>query len=286
MCAAAKTTWAGWSRDTATLPRRIPSRLRQLQSCPVRPHTKYRGRSALMCGINGIFNFDKRPVERRDLEKMNGRVVHRGPDGEGYFLNGHVGFSMRRLSVIDIEGGQQPMMNENGSIAVVMNGEIFNYLELKETLIRRGHRFRSSSDTEVIAHLYEEKGESFVEDLNGMFAIALHDSRSGRLLLYRDRAGIKPLFYCQHNGALLFSSDLRAINSISGSRAIDTDSFLSYLGLSYVPCPRTIFKGISKLEPGHYMKIGREGVSVRQYWDVRDFETLVLSREEDYSEME
>ena len=237
-----------------------------------------------MCGINGIFNFDKRPVERRDLEKMNGRVVHRGPDGEGYFLNGHVGFSMRRLSVIDIEGGQQPMMNENGSIAVVMNGEIFNYLELKETLIRRGHRFRSSSDTEVIAHLYEEKGESFVEDLNGMFAIALHDSRSGRLLLYRDRAGIKPLFYCQHNGALLFSSDLRAINSISGSRAIDTDSFLSYLGLSYVPCPRTIFKGISKLEPGHYMKVGREGLSIRQYWDVRDFETLILPREADYAD--
>ena len=238
-----------------------------------------------MCGINGIFNFDKRPAERGDLERMNGKVIHRGPDDEGFYLKGHVGLSMRRLSVIDIKGGQQPMLNENGAIAVVMNGEIFNYLELRERLIKSGHRFASSSDTEVIAHLYEEKGEHFVEEINGMFAIALHDSRSGKLFLFRDRAGIKPLFYAQHNGAFVFSSDLRAINSIRGSTAIDTYSFLSYLGLSYVPCPRTIFKGISKLEPGHYMKIGREGVSVRQYWDVRDFETLVLSREEDYSEM-
>src|SRR5881396_2109203 len=165
-----------------------------------------------MCGIAGIFDFNRAPVDRQRLETMTSVIAHRGPDGAGVFLGQGIGLGHRRLSIIDLEGGAQPLANENGSLQVVFNGEIYNYVELRAELIARGHRFRTASDTEVIVHLWEDLGERCVEPLRGMFGLAVWDERARTLMLARDRLGKKPLYYALRPGrALLFASELKAI---------------------------------------------------------------------------
>jgi asparagine synthase (glutamine-hydrolysing) len=204
-----------------------------------------------MCGICGIATADGTPPEVEAVRRMNGRLAHRGPDSEGVFADGEVALAMRRLSIIDLEGGDQPIANEDGSVVVVQNGEIYNYRELRAELERRDHRFTTHSDTEVLVHLYEEHGEGFVERLRGMFAIALWDARERRLLLARDRFGIKPLYYRLAGGTLSFASELKALLEQPGfSREIDPRAVAAYLAFNSIPAPLTAFAEARKLPPG------------------------------------
>ena len=205
-----------------------------------------------MCGICGIATAERGTVPDLDaVRKMNGRLVHRGPDSDGLFHENGVALAARRLSIIDLEHGDQPIANEDGSVVVVQNGEIYNYRELRGELERRGHRFATASDTEVLVHLYEEHGDVFVERLRGMFALALWDSRRGRLLLARDRFGIKPLYYRVADGTLSFASELKAMLEQPGfSRKIDPRAVSAYLAFNSIPAPLTIFAEARKLQPG------------------------------------
>jgi asparagine synthase (glutamine-hydrolysing) len=216
-----------------------------------------------MCGICGIASAAG-SVDVEVLRGMNSRLTHRGPDSDGVFADGGVALAMRRLSIIDVEGGDQPISNEDGSIAVVQNGEIYNYRELRGELERAGHRFRTSSDTEVLVHLYEERGEAFVERLRGMFALAIWDSRRGRLLLARDRFGIKPLYYRLDEGTLSFASELKALIRQPGfSRSIDPRAVAAYLAFNSIPAPLTIFAEARKLAPGT-LALWRDGELIQR----------------------
>src|ERR1019366_3169782 len=166
-----------------------------------------------MCGIAGIVASEGRQISALELKAMTDRMVHRGPDDEGFLASGFVGLGMRRLSIIDVEGGHQPLSNEGGDIHLVVNGEIYNHLELRQQLVARGHVFRTASDGEVILHLYEEKGVEALADLNGMFAFALYDTRRRSVWIARDRLGIKPLFYAVSSAGLVFASDIQALRS-------------------------------------------------------------------------
>ncbi|HEY0781294.1 MAG TPA: asparagine synthase (glutamine-hydrolyzing), partial [Thermoanaerobaculia bacterium] len=223
-----------------------------------------------MCGIAGVLRFDPSArVELAALQAMADTIAHRGPDDEGYFVDGNVGLAHRRLSIIDLAGGAQPLFNEDRSVVVVLNGEIYNYAELTERLAQRGHRFRSASDTEVIVHGYEERREEVVEDLRGMFAFALWDRRRRRLLLARDRLGIKPLYYHLSPRHLAFASEIKALLELPDvPREIDPEALDLYLSLRYVPGPRTLFRGIRKLEPGHLLVWDAKGLRSRRYWDL------------------
>jgi asparagine synthase (glutamine-hydrolysing) len=196
-----------------------------------------------MCGIVGTIGDTGR------LEKMSATLVHRGPDSDGSFVDGEVGLAARRLSIIDLETGDQPLSNEDGTVTVVQNGEIYNYEELRRELQRAGHVFRTHGDTEVLAHGYEEWGERFAERLRGMFALALWDAPRRRLLLARDRFGIKPLYMREANGGLLFASELRALPR----GEIDLDALEAFLAFNSIPAPLTIFRGTRKLRPGHVL---------------------------------
>lgn len=202
------------------------------------------------------------------LRAMNQSLAHRGPDDEGYWVNRNVGLAMRRLSIIDLDGGHQPISNESGDVWTVFNGEIYNYQELRSELLAKGHRFRTSTDTEVIVHLYEELGETFVQKLRGMFAIALWDENSKKLLLYRDRVGIKPLHYWFHQGALVFGSELKAVLQYPG---VDTDISLQaisdYLSFLYIPSPQTIYRNVFKLSPGTFLRYENGTIELKPYWD-------------------
>ncbi len=201
-----------------------------------------------MCGICGIYNHNGQAVNKELLEKMNHTLVHRGPDGEGYFIESNVGLGHRRLSIIDLEGGRQPMGNEDGSIQVVFNGEIYNFLEIKKDLEAKGYHFRTRSDTETIIYGYEEWGEDFVQRFRGMFAIALWDSRKRKLLLIRDRIGKKPLYYYLGKNCIVFASEIKALLiDKSIPKQIDLTALDSYLSFGYVPSPLSIFKAIRKL---------------------------------------
>jgi asparagine synthase (glutamine-hydrolysing) len=213
-----------------------------------------------MCGICGVATAEPGAVaDVEAVRRMNARLVHRGPDSDGVFHEGGVALAARRLSIIDLEGGDQPIANEDGSVVVVQNGEIYNYRELRSGLEQRGHRFSSASDTEVIVHLYEEDGEGFVERLRGMFAIALWDARLGKLLLARDRFGIKPLYYRLAKGTLSFASELKAMLEQPGfSREIDIRAVASFLAFNSIPSPLTIFAEARKLPPGT-LAVWRDG---------------------------
>jgi asparagine synthase (glutamine-hydrolysing) len=209
-------------------------------------------------------------------------IVHRGPDDEGTFVEGGVGLGMRRLSVIDIAGGHQPVFNEDRTVAVVYNGEIYNFLELRPELESRGHRFYTHSDTEVIAHLYEDFGPDCVHKLRGMFAFALYDLRRDSLLLARDRLGIKPLHYAFADGRLLFGSEIKALLAASPElAAINPQGLLQYLYFGYIPDPATAFKAIRKLPPGHLLEFERGRLEVRRYWDLPAAGTHEPSSEEE-----
>ena len=222
-----------------------------------------------MCGIYGAFSTDpRRPVDGALLEKMGQALAHRGPDGGGTRLAGPIGLGMRRLSIIDLAGGDQPMSNEDGTIWVVFNGEIYNYRSLTADLLARGHRFGTASDTEVLVHLYEEHGARCVEWLRGMFAFAIWDEARGTLFLARDRLGIKPLYYAAVPEGLLFGSELKALlQSPWLPRRLDAAGLVAYLQYGYVPDPGSILQGVSKLPAGHTLlaEAGR-AVAPRRYW--------------------
>jgi asparagine synthase (glutamine-hydrolysing) len=226
-----------------------------------------------MCGIGGILYADRhRPVEPGLLKAMGVAIAHRGPDAEGFWSEPGVGLAHRRLSIIDLEGGDQPIGNEDGSIQVVFNGEIYNYRELRRGLEGRGHRFRTSSDTEVLVHLYEDHGAGLVERLRGMFAFALWDRTRGELMLARDRVGLKPLYIYRDSERLAFGSEPKAILALPGvPRVVDPAALEDYLAYGMVPGERTIFRGIEKLPPAHVLTAGpgRLGASARRYWSLR-----------------
>src|SRR5437867_4196554 len=223
-----------------------------------------------MCGIVGKFSLDERPIDPGLITRMAVRLSHRGPDDEGYYVSGSIGLASRRLSIIDLDTGRQPISNEDGTVWVVLNGEIYNFVELRAQLERWGHRFRTRTDTEVIVHLYEEKGPGLLEYLRGMFAFAVWDGRQRRLLLARDRLGEKPLFYAHRAGrALLFASELKSLLVDPDIRpSLDVAAVDQYLSLLYIPAPASIFSEIKKLPAGHYLTCTQRGIEIHEYWDV------------------
>jgi asparagine synthase (glutamine-hydrolysing) len=221
-----------------------------------------------MCGIVGIVKLDPREVvaEAR-LTQMRDTLYHRGPDAEGLFLDGPVGLGSRRLSIVDVAGGHQPMANEDGSVWVVLNGEIYNHAALRPGLEARGHRYRTRSDTETILHLYEDEGERCVERLRGMFAFAIWDRPRGRLLLARDRLGIKPLYYAITDTELLFASEIKAILTAGVRAELNRAVLPEFLATRFVASEETFFRGIYKLLPGRTLSWSpRGGVQQRRYW--------------------
>jgi asparagine synthase (glutamine-hydrolysing) len=221
-----------------------------------------------MCGICGIFNLRLEPAAHRDrLVRMSARIIHRGPDSDGKFELPYLGLAVRRLSIIDLETGNQPLFNETGDIALVFNGEIYNYRELRQQLVARGHRFKTRSDGEVIAHLYEDAGPDFVRELNGMFAIALWDDREKRLVLARDRAGEKPLFYWTGGDTLVFASEIKALLEYPGiPRELDAPALTQYFFYGYFPAPRSVYAAIRKLPAAHRMVVERGHIHIDAYW--------------------
>jgi asparagine synthase (glutamine-hydrolysing) len=220
-----------------------------------------------MCGICGIIS--EAPVEPRELGAMLRAIAHRGPDDEGTFISSGVGLGSRRLSIIDLPAGRQPMTNEAGTIWVIHNGEIYNHPALRQALEQRGHVFRTRSDTEVIVHLYEELGERCVEQLSGMFATAIWDAREQKLVLLRDRLGQKPLFYTHGAGGLLFASEAKSILAVDRHpREMDVESLHDFLSLRFIPSPRTMLRHIHKLPPAHLLIYQHGRLEVRRYWDL------------------
>lgn len=223
-----------------------------------------------MCGIAGFVHTDPgHPVDRGLLARMTAAMAHRGPDAEGFHLWRGAGFGHRRLSIIDLSTGDQPIFNEDRSIAVILNGEIYNFQELRAELESQGHRFQTRSDTEAIVHAYERHGDRCVERLRGMFAFALWDDRQRRLLLARDRVGKKPLYYAHDGERFAFASELKALLQDPGlKRAVNLEAFDDYLSLGAVPAPATIFQNVAQLPPAHYLVWERGAVRVVEYWDV------------------
>ncbi len=239
-----------------------------------------------MCGIVGVFNKTLKPVSESLLVRMNEQITHRGPDDDGYWRGDHVGIAMRRLSIIDLAGGKQPLWNENKQVVTVYNGEIYNYPELREGLVRRGHVLNTHCDTEVIPHLYEEKGDAFVEDLNGMFGIALWDRHRHRLLLIRDRLGIKPLYYTETDTQVLFASELKSLIAAGIKQDVSKRALYHYLTYGYIPAPLTIFENTYKLPPGHLAAVTDNKIEINRYWDVEPAERDVHTEEEWLDQLE
>ncbi len=223
-----------------------------------------------MCGICGIFSFGTgAPADRAQLERSARAMAHRGPDDEGIYLDGAVGLGNRRLSIIDLAGGHQPLANEDETVWITFNGEIYNYRELRAELESRGHRFRTSTDTEAVVHLYEDHGAAAVEHLRGMFAFALWDRRQRRLLLARDRIGIKPLFYRVEPGRIVFASEVRALRElVAGPLEIDPQAIYDFIGFRYIPAPGSFYRGIQKLLPAHVLIADANGARTERYWTI------------------
>jgi asparagine synthase (glutamine-hydrolysing) len=223
-----------------------------------------------MCGICGIYEYKTHKlVDQQSLADMLSVLHHRGPDDGGVFFDKDMALGMRRLSIIDLDGGKQPISNEDGSITTVFNGEIYNYQSLREELEGRGHRLLTASDTEVIVHLYEDFGEECVQQLRGMFGFAVWDAHKRRLLLARDRLGIKPLYYTHAGGRLIFGSEIKAIlQHPSVQIHLNREGLNNFLSLKYVPAPQTMFEGIHALPPGHLLTCDENGVKICCYWDL------------------
>ncbi|WKZ41144.1 MAG: asparagine synthase (glutamine-hydrolyzing) [Anaerolineales bacterium] len=221
-----------------------------------------------MCGICGISHSDNRKPERALLETMNASIAHRGPDSGGFHIDAGVGLAMRRLAIIDVSGGDQPIANETESVWIVFNGECYNYPEMRAELERRGHRLATKSDTECIVHFYEDEGIDCVKRLRGMFAFALWDENKKRLLLVRDRLGKKPMYYTVQDGTLYFGSELSAVlTALPHKPEIDLEALDLYLSLQYVPDPLTIYQGIRKLPPAHTLVWENGQIHLERYWD-------------------
>lgn len=216
-----------------------------------------------MCGICGYAGLHAPGL----LEQMTASIRHRGPDDDGHCVEGDVGLGMRRLSIIDVAGGHQPITNEDESLVIVFNGEIYNYRPLREMLLARGHRFRTESDTEVILHLYEDEGPACLQRLNGMWGIAIWDRRNRRLFLARDRLGVKPLYYRRHGNAVLFASEMKALlRHEAWQPKVDLQALHQYLSLRYVPGPGSLLEGVEKLPAAHYAIWENGSFSVQRYW--------------------
>src|SRR5262249_10013126 len=241
-----------------------------------------------MCGIagqidNGTFTADER---RAVLSRMCGVIEHRGPDDEGFYIDGGAALGMRRLAIIDLNTGHQPISNEDGTVWIVFNGEIYNYRELRAEMILLGHSFRTLSDTEVIVHLYEQYGESCVTRLRGMFAFAIWDRRKRSLFAAPDRVGIKPFHYAQTPAAFIFGSEIKSVlQHPAVDRSVDPQAVSDFLSFGYVPDPKTTFAGINKLEPGHTLTLTDSAISIRRYWDFNyDQSSQVRRSEREYVE--
>jgi len=222
-----------------------------------------------MCGLTGIFEYQRlTEIPQALVHRMNETIVHRGPDDEGIFVGPGIGLGFRRLSIIDLAGGHQPLSNEDGTIWVMLNGEIYNYPELRKEVLEKGHKLATRSDTETIVHLYEEYGEDCFARLRGMFAIVIWDSRNRKLLLARDRVGKKPLFYAANQRRVVFGSELKALLAADGlSREIDPQALSDYFSFGYVPAPKTIYRSVRKVLPGHYLTVSKDGSTCEKpYW--------------------
>jgi asparagine synthase (glutamine-hydrolysing) len=238
-----------------------------------------------MCGIAGMWNYKTgAPVERERLVAITDLIAHRGPDGDGYYWGPGPGLGHRRLSIIDLEGGHQPMCNEDGTVWIIFNGEIYNFPELRDELVARGHKLKTRSDTEAIIHLYEDYGTGAFEKLRGMFALALWDQKNQQLVLARDRLGIKPLFYGVGNEGIVFGSELKCIHA-SGQVDLDIDptAIADLFTYFYIPGPKTIYRNAYSLEPGHALVVRRSGIHKEKYWDLQPG-TLQLSSEREYED--
>ncbi|MGH9708700.1 MAG: asparagine synthase (glutamine-hydrolyzing), partial [Candidatus Acidiferrales bacterium] len=236
-----------------------------------------------MCGIAGIVGKDaSAEVALAEVRRMCDQIVHRGPDDEGTFVQGRVGLGMRRLSIIDLSTGHQPIHNEDQSVWIVFNGEIYNFQELRPELEKRGHRFYTHTDTEAIVHLYEEYGADCVKKLRGMFAFAIWDAKKQSLLLARDRFVKKPLHYALSGGRLVFGSEIKSLMTAAPElNEIDQQGLLEYFCYGYIPDPLTAFQNIRKLPPGHVLEFSRGEIEVRAYWDLPRFNTHVPKSEEE-----
>jgi asparagine synthase (glutamine-hydrolysing) len=237
-----------------------------------------------MCGIAGKFNFDpNHPVDRSRLTAMTTAVAHRGPDADGFYVGRGVGLGHRRLSIIDLSTGDQPIANEDHTIWVTFNGEIYNFAEIRSELVSAGHRFRTNSDTEVIVHAYEQWGDRAVERFRGMFAYAVWDEPKRRLVLVRDRLGVKPLYYSVTPSGITFGSEIKSLlEDPDVPRGWSAEALDAYLTLQYVPCPQTIYAGIWKLPPAHYLVAENGRVSIRRYWDLTFTGDGDPAREDEY----
>jgi len=236
-----------------------------------------------MCGIVGILNLkEKRAIDKQLLKKMADVINYRGPDAEGYYIDDYCGLGHRRLSIIDLsEKGKQPMSNEDGSIWIVFNGAIYNFQEIRDELEKKGHKFNSNSDTEVIIHGYEEYGENILHQLRGMFAFAIWDSPNKKLFLARDRLGQKPLLYYKDEDKFIFASELKCLlQNESVKRDINLKSLSNYLNYGYVPAPKSIIQNVFKLLPGHYLTFVNNKINIKKYWDI-SFNN-VINKPEDY----
>ncbi len=233
-----------------------------------------------MCGICGIYNIDGQPVRPETVNAMAETMVHRGPDSQGVWVNGPVGLGHRRLSIIDLASGDQPMGTPDGSLQVVFNGEIYNFLELRRELESKGHTFRTKSDTESILHAYREWGADCISHLEGMFAIALWDEHQKRLLLARDRIGKKPLYYMVNGKKIIFGSELKALLAVPGvERELDYQALDAYLSFGYVPSPLSIFKHVRKIPPAHAALHSSKGFTSWRYWQL-DFNSRKMAMDE------
>ncbi len=220
-----------------------------------------------MCGICGIFDRSGEPASRPLLERMTASMRHRGPDGDGTILDGEAGLGHRRLAIIDLDGGAQPIDNESGRLHVVFNGEIYNFSELRQELSAFGHRFKTRSDTEVIVHAYEQWGKDCVQRFNGMFALALWDADAREIFLARDHLGVKPLYYVTLGSRVLFASEIKSLlQDPDCPKDVDEQALAELFTFRYVPSPRTLFKGIRKLPPAHRMVISAQGVTLDRFW--------------------
>src|SRR6185436_9659830 len=237
-----------------------------------------------MCGIAGIVSLNLQDtIDDSRLRRMRDVITHRGPDGEGMWIDQGVGLAHRRLAIVDVAGGHQPMSNEDGSVWITFNGEIYNHADLRPGLEARGHRYATRSDTETIVHLYEEYGDRCVEHLRGMFAFAIWDRRQQRVLIARDRLGIKPLYYAVTDRELLFGSEIKTLLAAGPIKAEFNQAALpEFLATRFISGEETFFRGVRKLLPGHVLSWSAEtGVQTRRYWEIpapapdagRDFET-------------
>lgn len=234
-----------------------------------------------MCGIAGLIGREGEEIEASQIQQMCRTIVHRGPDDEGIYTKAMVALGMRRLSIIDLAGGHQPIHNEDKTVWTVFNGEIYNFPELKKELEGRGHHFYTNSDTEVIVHLYEEMGADCVTKLRGMFAIALYDERRQSLLLARDRIGKKPLYYALNEGRLYFGSEIKAILAAAPQLAeVNSEAILQFFYFGYIPDPYSAFQNIAKLPPGHLAEYRNGVIKIRQYWDLPSYGTYDPGSEE------